>query len=139
MAQVSARPSAFRKRVLPTRTEMLAMSSETYSARIKQIAEQGYCFTRSEEQEIKRCKHLIVNREYACISRKRQKDHVVQLQSRVDELEAECLRLHIEIARLQQPTVPNDPVIKIDETPPFEWQFVLFDPYEGLGSDTDSF
>jgi len=85
-------PRASGNLALPSREEILEMSSKEFESRIEQI-ERTHVFTNRELQEIKVSKRLIKNRESAQASRQKKKQIVRELEQRVIELEEENFKL----------------------------------------------
>lgn len=78
--------------VLPSRDEILEMSSKEFEGRVEQI-ESSHTLSNREIQEIKVYKRLIKNRESAQASRQKKKQIVRELEQRVNELEEENFKL----------------------------------------------
>lgn len=83
--------------ILPSREEILEMSSREFESRIEQI-EQTHVFSNRELQEIKVYKRLIKNRESAQASRQKKKQIVKELEQKVTELEEENFKLRRNVA-----------------------------------------
>jgi hypothetical protein len=83
--------------VLPSRDEILEMSSKEFENRIERI-EQCQVLSNREAQEIKVYKRLIKNRESAQASRQKKKQIVRELEQRVIELEEENFKLRRNVA-----------------------------------------
>jgi hypothetical protein len=78
--------------VLPSREEILEMSSKEFESRIEQL-EHSHVFSNRELQDVKVYKRLIKNRESAQASRQKKKQVVRELEQRVIELEEENFKL----------------------------------------------
>ena len=86
---------------LPSRADVAVMSTEEYDQHIAFLVHVEHNFTEKEKREVRLCRKIIRNREYARLSRLKAKVKTEELQQKVEYLELECSRLREEVTKLR--------------------------------------